>query len=164
MLVVQREKHVELMHRRPAPQSPSTVHSPAGRSWQTPVVSPDGIRHTCPVGHVVVAEQPARHCWFTHTLPAPHCESNWQVSERGVQRFPTHTCPEAHSVSAVHEQLVVPPSQVGRVQVPFTHTVPPVQSVFVLQVPGLSTGVSVGLTQSPRVAPAATRQTHPCAH
>jgi hypothetical protein len=92
--------------------------------------------------------QAGRHCWFTHTRPAPHCELKRQVSLGGWQRPPTQKFPVAHWESALHPQVVVVLSQVGRAHAPFTQVAPPWQSVFVRHAPGLGVGVgSRGATQ-----------------
>lgn len=113
----------------------------ATRSTQTP-----SVLQACPDGQGEVAEQAARHCWLTHTRPAPHCALKRQVSELRVQRPPTQVCPEAHWVLSVQGQLDVVGLQALRVQTPSEHVTPVGQSALVRQVPGVGAGTgSVGV-------------------
>jgi len=125
-------------------QSASRAHWFDGRSTHAP------SWHACPAGQEPAA-QAGRHCWFTHTRPAPHCELKRHESVAAWQRPPTQVLPAPHcasSASIVHAQVVVATLQVGRAQTPSTQVAPPWQSSFVRHAPGFGVGVgSRGATQ-----------------
>lgn len=139
---VQRATQVRFTHTRPPLHVASVVHSFRGWSTQAPTW------HCWPLAQSEFPEHPARHCWFTHTRPAPHWLLNWHVSELATQAPATQTRPAPpQSAVARHAQDELAAQTGLLAHAPFTHT-PPLQSVLLMHdAVGRGVAVSVGVAQ-----------------